>query len=169
MPHFKEFLDPNFLSNLDFMTNNMTYDRKTVTITEVKKENTHNGKSGKEEVVTTLHFKECKPLILTNPNFKIILRMTKKVNTDDWRGLRIELYITENKKAYGQLWDVVTVSSAGMVQTNTKPVDYTNQIATLRACTTLDNLKFEYSALDKVAQTALVGVKDECKTKLSAQ
>lgn len=166
MPHFKELLDPNFLSNIDFINDKMTYDRKIVTITDVKRETTHNGKGG-TDTVTTIHFKECKPLILSNGNFKTMLQMTKKVNTDDWKGIRIELYIVEGKKAFGQLWDVVTITKALPAQLNAKPVDYTNQIATLRGCQDMASLQFEYTALDKKAQIALAGVKDEMKLKLT--
>jgi len=165
MPHFKELLDPNFLSNIDFINDKMKYDKKLVTIESVQRETTHNGKGG-DETVTTLHFKECKPLILSNRNFKTILRSTKLVNTDQWKGIVIELTILENVKAFGQLWDVVRIGRV-TPPTNAKPVDYTNQIATLRGCTTLENLQFEYTALDRTAQAALVKVKDEMKKKLT--
>jgi hypothetical protein len=165
MPHFKELLDPNFLSNIDFINDKMKYDKKLATIESVQRETTHNGKGG-DETVTTLHFKECKPLILSNRNFKTILRSTKLVNTDQWKGIVIELTILENVKAFGQLWDVVRIGRVTPPATS-KPVDYTNQIATLRGCTTLENLQFEYTALDRTAQAALVKVKDEMKKKLT--
>lgn len=167
MPHFKEFLDPNFLSNIDFINDKMEYVKKIVTISDVKKETTHNGKDGKASVVTTLQFKECKALILSPHNFKTILQMTRKVNTDDWKGVRVELYILENQKAFGDLWDVVRITKRTIAPVGVKPIDYTTQTATLRNCSDLASLQAAYTVLDKAAQTALVGVKDECKAKLT--
>ena len=46
-PHFKEFLDPNYLCNIDFLNNDMQYIRRIVTITDVKKGEVHDGKSKK--------------------------------------------------------------------------------------------------------------------------
>ncbi len=166
MPHFKELLDPNFLANIDFINDRMTYDRKIVTITDVKREQTHNGKGG-TETVTTLHFKECKPLILSNRNFKTILQMTKKVNTDDWKGIRIELYILENQKAFGSLWDVVRVSSAAVP--SAVKVDYTPQIKAVEACTTLEQLQQVYESFTKEQRSATLAAKDKMKVKLSTE
>ena len=169
MPHFKEFLDPNFLSNVDFLNDKMQYERKIVTITELKKEQVHDGKSKRNEpeTVASLHFAECKPLILSNRNFKTILQMTKKVNVDDWKGVKLELYILENQKAFGQLWDVVRVSTSKPAPA--VPIDYSAQIAKLRSCTTLDDLKKTFTGLSQAEQSATVAVKDEMKTKLTQE
>lgn len=167
MPHFKEFLDPNYLSNIDFLTDTMRYERKVVTITDVKKELVHDGKSKRNEpeTVASLHFAECKPLILSNRNMKTIIQMTKKTNTDDWRGMRIELYILENQKAFGQMWDVVRVSPS-LPQQAVK-VDYSLQIKMLQECQTIEALATAYKSFTKDQQAATVQVKDELKTKLS--
>lgn len=164
MPHFKELLDPNFLANIDFINDKAQYDRKTVTITEVKREKTHNGKGGTEDV-TTLHFKECKPLILSNRNFKTILQMTKKVNTDDWKGVRIELYILENQKAFGQMWDVVRVATTKLAPE--VAVDYTPYHNKLKACTTLEQLQQVYLSFTGDQKNATEQTKNEMKGKLA--
>lgn len=166
MPHFKELLDPNFLSNIDFLTDKMQYERKILTIKEVKKEQVHDGKSKKSEAetVAALHFVECKPLILSNRNFKTILQMTKKVNTDDWAGTKIELYILENQKAFGQMWDVVRVSTALPAQA--KPADYSAQEQLLKSCLTLDELQAAYLSLSKAEAIALSNLKDKLKNTL---
>jgi hypothetical protein len=164
MPHFKEYLDTNFLSNIDFINDNMRYDRKIVTITDVKREVTHNGKGG-TETVTTLHFKECKPMIFGKKNFKTVLLMTKKVDVDDWKGLKIELFILENQKAFGELWDVIRVSPTKPVQA--KAVDYTEQHLSLKSCTTLEQLQKVYTAFSREQQVATVATKDKMKQTLT--
>jgi len=97
MPHFREFIDPNFLCNLDFLNDQGQYYRKIVTIKNVTKEEVHNGKGG-TEIVATVHTAETKPFVLSKTNMKTIVTMTKKVNTDEWKGERIELFIAENIK-----------------------------------------------------------------------
>jgi len=92
MPHFKEFIDPNFLCNIDFLDNNGNYTRKTVTIKNVTKEEIHNGKGG-SELVATVHTGETKPFVLSKKNLKTLIRLTKKINTDDLARQRIELFI----------------------------------------------------------------------------
>ena len=166
MPHFKELLDPNYLSNIDFLTDKMQYEKKVVTITDVKKEQVHDGKSKRNEpeTVAALHFKECKPLILSNRNFKTILQMTKKVNTDDWKGIRIELYILENQKAFGQMWDVVRVSTVKLAPEVT--IDYTAQHEQLKACTTLTELQQVYTSFTADQKAATINTKDSLKTQL---
>ena len=101
MPHFREFIDPNFLCNLDFMDDKGSYTRKTVTIQSITKEQIHNGKGG-TELVTTVHTAETKPFVLSKRNMKTIVLSTRKVNTDDWIGLKIELFIAENQKAFAR-------------------------------------------------------------------
>jgi hypothetical protein len=167
MAHFKEFLDPNYLCNIDFLNNDMQYIRRIVTITDVKKGEVHDGKSKKAqaESVVVLHLKECKPLILSNRNFKTIIRMTRKVDTDNWKGTQVELYIKENVKAFGEMWDVVTVSNR--IIAPKAAIDYSKQIETLRKCTSLDELRAAYSSLTSAEQAATVSVKDELKTKLA--
>jgi hypothetical protein len=167
MPHFKEFLDPNFLSNVDFLNDKMQYERKIVTITELKKEQVHDGKSKRNEpeTVASLHFAECKPLILSNRNFKTILQMTKKVNVDDWKGVKLELYILENQKAFGQMWDVVRVSTNKV--NPGAPADYSKQSEQLRACTTFEALKATFLGMTKQEQIAMAKVTEEMKTKLT--
>ena len=164
MPHFRDFIDPNFLCNLDFLNDQGQYYKKIVTIKNVTKEEVHNGKGG-TEIVATVHTNETKPFVLSKTNMKTIVSLTKKVNTDDWKGERIELFIAENIKAFGNLFDVIRVSKARPAQV--KPVDYSTQIATLRACKTLDELKNTFIGLSKDEQTATFSVKEEMKAKLT--
>lgn len=166
MPHFREYIDPNFLCNLDFLNDKGAYYRKIVTIKDVTKEEVHNGKGG-TEIVATVHTVETKPFVLSKTNMKTIVTLTKKVNTDDWKGERIELFIAENIKAFGNLFDVIRVSK-------TKPapaveVDYTEQHLTLKSCTTLEELQRIYTAFTADQKAATVNTKDEMKTKLSKQ
>ena len=164
MPHFKEFLDPNFLSNIDFINDKMQYVKKIFTIKNVTTAEAHNGKGVTDRVVT-MNFEESKPLILSNRNFKTMLRMTKKVNTDDWNGLRIELYIAENVKAFGQMWDVIRISNRLIEPA--KKVDYSEKESMLKNCLTLDELRTAFLSLTKDEQTALFSLKEQLKTKLS--
>jgi hypothetical protein len=164
MAHFREFIDPNFLCNLDFLDDNGRYKRKTVTVKSVTKEEIHNGK-GSKDTVATVHTTETKPFVLSNINMKTIVRMSRKVDTNDWVGMQIELYIEEGIKAFGKMHDVIRVSPK-IIKTEPKQ-DYTKQIALLRTAKTLDELKQLFTSLSKSEQAACVAVKDEMKGKLT--
>jgi len=164
MPHFREFIDPNFLCNLDFLNDEGQYFKRIVTIKTVTKEEVHNGKGG-TEIVATVHTEETKPFVLSKINMKTIIWLTKKVNTDDWKGQRIELQIVESVKAFGNLFDVIRV-------TKTKPqpvkaVDYSAQAQKLRDCQTIEQLQQAFTSLTKVEQVGCVQVKNEMKGKLA--
>lgn len=163
MPHFREFIDPNFLCNLDFMDDRGNYISKVVTIKSVTKEEIHNGKGGKE-TVATVNTDETKPFVLSKTNMKTIVRLTRKPNTDDWTGDRIELYIAEGIKAFGNLHDVIRVRNKHIAPA--EPVDYTMQREALRACTTIEDLQRVYIAMTVAEKSGCLDVKDEMKTKL---
>ena len=165
MPHFKDFLDPTFLSNIDFLDNSGKYVRKIVTIADVKKAQVHSGKGNLATTETTVVTRETKPFVLSNRNFKTLIRATRKPNTDDWKGIRIELFIRENVKAFGEMWDVVTVNP--VLPTQTRTVDYSNQTASLRACKTLVELQSVYMAFTADEKAGTLSVKDELKTQLT--
>ena len=165
MPHFKEFIDPNYLCNVDFLNNNGQYDRKIVTITKVTKEEIHNGKGG-AELVPTVHLAETKPFVLSKKNLKTILRLTKQIDTDNWIGCRIELFIAENIKAFGNVFDVIRVADKKIAPVIA--VDYSAQEAILRNCLTLEELRAAYTSLTPAQQLATVNLKDELKKTLPA-
>jgi len=165
MPHFKEFIDPNFLCNIDFLDDKGNYIRKIVTIKNVTKEEIHNGKGG-TELVATVHTSETKPFVLSKKNLKTLIRLTKKINTDDWVGQRIELFISENVKAFGSLFDVIRIADKHIEPA--KKQDYTKQENLLKACLTLDELQAAFLSLTGVEQRAVNSLKDELKKTLPA-
>ena len=164
MPHFKEFIDPNFLCNIDFLNNNGVYERKIVTIKGVTKEEIHNGKGG-TELVATVHTVETKPFVLSKKNLKTIIRITRKINTDDWVNQRLELFIAENLKAFGQMFDVIRVSDK--IVPAAKPIDYSLQNKMLRECKTIEDLQTVFSGFTPEQRVATAVTKDEMKTKLT--
>jgi len=166
MPHFKEFIDPNFLCNIDFLDNNGQYQRKVVTIKKVTKEEIHNGKGG-SELVATVHTAETKPFVLSKKNLKTLIRLTKRINTDDWVGQRIELFISENVKAFGSLFDVIRIADKRIEPA--QKVDYTEQHLSLKSCTTISQLQEVYTAFTPDQKAATLATKDEMKAKLTPQ
>lgn len=164
MPHFREFIDPNFLCNLDFLDDKGIYTKKIVTIKGVTKEEIHNGKGGKE-LVATVHVNETKPFVLSKKNLKTIVRITRKINTDEWVGMRIELFIAENQKAFGNIFDVIRVSET--MPPPLKAVDYSHQVKMLQECQTIDDLATVYKSFSHEQQAATVTTKDAMKTKLT--
>lgn len=163
MPHFREFIDPNFLCNLDFLNDQGQYFKRIVTIKNVTKEEVHNGKGG-TEIVATVHTEETKPFVLSKINMKVIIMLSKKVNTDGWKGERIELYIKEGLKAFGSIYDVIRVSTSKPAPL--QPKDYSKQEQQLRNCENQEQLKTAYLSLSKEEQGALYNLKEELKKTL---
>ena len=141
----------------------------TVKITKVVREIV-KGENGKSEECTVAYLEGTKPLILNRTNSKTITKLYSTPYIEEWVGKYITIYPTTTKVA-GETVECLRIRST--VPTGTaaapKPVDYTNQIATLRGCQDMASLQFEYQALDKKAQVALMAVKDDMKYKLSAQ
>jgi hypothetical protein len=158
--HWKVLVNPNYIGAY------MVQSDLTVRITSVVRE-VVKGENGKSEECTVAHLEGTKPLILNRTNSKTITRIYGTPFIEDWVGKWITLFPTTTKVA-GETVECLRIRPTKPVQGGTvKPVDYTNQIATLRGCTTLENLQFEYTALDRAAQAALVKVKDEMKKKLT--
>lgn len=161
--HWRKLVNPLYIGS--YMVESDTTVKIIKVIREIVK-----GENGKSEECVVAYLEGTKPMILNRTNMKTITKLYGTPYIEDWVGKFVTIFSTTTKVA-GETVSCLRIRSTVPTGTATsqKPVDYTNQIATLRGCTTLDNLKFEYSALDKAAQTALVGVKDEMKAKLSAQ
>jgi hypothetical protein len=164
MPNFREFIDPNFLCNIDFLDDAGKYTRKIVTIKKVTKESIHNGKGGTESVAT-VHTAETKPFVLSNHNMKQLVRLTRKPNTDDWVGVRIELFISENVKAFGMLHDVIRI--APTLPAQGKSADYSLQIKMLNECKDIEALKTVYGSFTPDQKQSTLTIKDKRKNELS--
>lgn len=105
--HWKKVVsDPNYIGEADFREGEekiLTIDR--VNAAEIVK--TADGQSKK----AVLHFRESgvKPMILNVARSKSIEKVARSPYFEDWPGIKIQLYIEHNIKAFGEIVNAVRV------------------------------------------------------------
>lgn len=104
--HFKKMQDPNFMGSWDLIKDDGTFREVNVTIQEVKKGKSHNGKEEKTVIIAVL--KEFKPMILNATNLKAIARITGKKFIEDWQGKQVGLCV-KKERAFGDVCDVLRI------------------------------------------------------------
>ena len=68
------------------------------------------GTDGKKETCSVMHFAEnVKPLVLNATNSKTISKLLKTPYSEEWVGRRIQLYVEQNIKAFGEFVDAIRV------------------------------------------------------------
>lgn len=159
--HWKQLVNPLYIGAY------MVQSDLTVKITSVGREIV-KGESGKSEECTVAHLEGTKPFIVNRTNAKTISKLYGSPFIEDWVGKYITLFPTTTKVAGEsveclRIRPTVPKTQAPKQQT----IDYTNQIATLRNCQTLEELQFEFMAMTNDQKIATVAVKDEMKQKLT--
>lgn len=104
--HWKKIVsDPNYLGEADFNEG----EEKVATISSVNQSETVVTAEGKSQKAV-LHFVEpLKPMILNVARSKAIEKVAGSPYFEDWKGVRIQLYIEHNIKAFGELVSAVRV------------------------------------------------------------
>ena len=156
--HWKKLTNPDYLGSYDFQPK----EERVVKILSVKREMVTGPENRKEECTVAV-LENSKPIILNKTNCKTITKVHGTPYIEDWKDIHITLYVSQ-VKAFGEVVDALRVKPT---KPNIAQPDYSAQIARLRACKTLDELKNAYLALSKTEQAALVTEKDNMKTKLS--
>ena len=134
-----------------------------MTIKETKKEKV-TGSAGKKEDCFVCYFHESdKPMILNRTNCKTIEKVYRSTFIEDWPGLRVQIGI-DTVSAFGESVEALRIRN--LKPAPAKPIDYSVQIAKLRSCNTLDELKSVYLSFTPEQQSATTAIKDECKTKI---
>jgi hypothetical protein len=152
--------------NYEYMGSYSLPDGKDVilTISKTAKEQVI-GQNGKKEECFVCYFTESdKPMILNRTNCKTIAKIVGSAFIEDWAGQRIQLGI-DTVSAFGESVEALRVRK--VTPKPAVPVDYSKEIAALRACTSLDELQQVYTAMPALAKTATVNVKDEMKGQLT--
>ena len=104
--HWKKIVsDPNYLGEADFNEG----EEKVATIASVNQSETVTTTEGKSQKAV-VHFAEnLKPMILNVTRSKAIEKVAGSPYFEDWKGVRIQLYIEHNIKAFGELVSAVRV------------------------------------------------------------
>lgn len=105
--HWKKIVsDPNYLGEADFQDG----EEKVLTVDYVNVSETVTTAEGKSQKAV-LHFKErgIKPMILNVAKSKSIAKVAKSKYVEDWAGVRVQLYIDDNVRAFGDIVSAVRV------------------------------------------------------------
>jgi hypothetical protein len=105
--HFKKLRNPNYVGSWDLADENGKYHDRNVTITNVTKENVHDGKGGTEEC-TIVHLKETKPMVANSTNLRMIAKICDSPYIEDWSGKVVGLTVMK-VKAFGEMHDAIRV------------------------------------------------------------
>lgn len=117
--HWKKIVsDPHYIGEADFQEG----EEKVLTIHHVTEAETVISTEGKSQKAVA-HFAEpgVKPLVLNVTNSKAISKVAKSPYFEDWVGVRIQLYIEQGVKAFGDVVNAVRVRPRAPRQTAPVP------------------------------------------------
>ena len=110
--HWKKVVsDPNFIGEADFEEG----EEKVVTISRVANSVEVQTAEGKSRKAVVYFSENLKPMILNVARSKAITKVAGSPYFEDWVGVKIQLYIEKNIKAFGDLVNAVRVRA-------TKPI-----------------------------------------------
>lgn len=104
MTHWKKAFNPNYLGSYAFQEK----EEKVVVIETVQTEEVTDTEGGKESVLVARFKSEEKPLILNKTNCKVIAKLYKTPDIEQWAGKGLILYVAK-VPAFGDLVDAVRV------------------------------------------------------------
>lgn len=105
LTHWKKLTNPDYLGAYALLPGQDLI----VTIKSVLNEAVI-GTDGKKETCLVMHFVEdVKPLILNATNSKTISKLLKTPYIEQWAGRKIQLYLQEGVKAFGDIVDAIRV------------------------------------------------------------
>ena len=104
--HWKKVVsDPNFIGEADFEEG----EEKVVTIARVANSVEVQTAEGKSKKAVVYFSENLKPMILNVARSKAITKVAGSPYFEDWIGVKIQLYIEKNIKAFGDLVNAVRV------------------------------------------------------------
>lgn len=141
--HFKKLKNPDYLGSWDLADENGNFKNKVVTILEVKKQMVHDGKGGQEECIT-VHYKECKPMIMNSTNLKTIYKTLGTPYVEDWVGKKIEIEV-QKVRAFGEVHDALRVVKNNL-ELDPKHPKWAGAKSAIKAGTvTIEQIKKQYT------------------------
>lgn len=105
LTHWKKLTNPDYLGAYALEPGQDLI----VTIKSVANE-VVTGTDGKKETCSVMHFAEnVKPMVLNATNSKTITKLLKTPYIEQWKGRKIQLYVQEGIKAFGDIVDALRV------------------------------------------------------------
>ena len=105
LTHWKKLQNPEYLGAYALNPG----EDLIVTIKDVANE-VVTGTDGKKETCSVMHFTEnVKPMVLNATNSKTITKLLKTPYIEQWKGRKIQLYVEQGIKAFGDIVDALRV------------------------------------------------------------
>lgn len=105
LTHWKKLTNPDYLGAYALQPGQ----ELIVTIKSVANE-VVTGTDGKKETCSVMRFEEdVKPLVLNATNSKTITKLLKTPYIEQWKGRKIQLYVENGIKAFGDIVDAIRV------------------------------------------------------------
>ena len=145
LTHWKKLTNPNYIGAYSLEPGqDMTLTIKTVAKQMIK------GTDGKEEEAMIITFTEnVKPMICNKTNAKTIAKLHKSPYIEQWAGKQIQIFATP-VTAFGSTTDALRIRD---FLPKSESIDTTHAIASLKKCTTLEQLKATFLSLSKAEQS----------------
>lgn len=150
--HFRKAANSPYLGSQDLPD----YKDIILTIKEVKLEQTKGLKEN--DTMNIAHFVEgVKPMLLNSTNSKTIKALAKSNFLEDWSGLKIQIYVQQNVKAFGELHDALRIRPT--VPVTKKPSitkdskNYADLVKKIKEGLTVDKIRKHYEITDDLFNT----------------
>jgi len=115
--HWKKNIDTNYLGSWDLQAPNGSYVEREVLITRVVREMLHDPSNNKKSAKNIAHISGgSKPMILNSTNCKMMAKLFKSPNVEDWANKHVVIYV-EKVKAFGELHDSLRIKGKAASQT----------------------------------------------------
>lgn len=161
--HWKKAFNSEYIGAADLQD----YKDIILTIKEVRYEDTR-GTKDKEKKNVAYFVENMKPMILNATNCKAVRKLAGGSNfINDWKNIRVQLYVEQGVKAFGEVTDALRIRSTPPPQEQ-KQVDVTVAILNLTSCTNQEELRNVYTALSTAEKNhpSVIKTKEELKASL---
>jgi hypothetical protein len=164
LTHWKKLRNPDYMGAYSMPTDGSEI---VLTIRNAKTEKVA-ATDGKKSECLVIYFQEqnWKPMILNATNAKAIQKVAKTPYIEKWAGVRIQIYVAKNVKAFGEEVDALRIRTVAPKETSQPaplptitPEDISDAQFKLEAAETLDQLAAIYKALTPQMQ-AINEIKD---------
>lgn len=157
--HYKKLANPDYMGAYSLDDGNNGYFEVDAIVKHVKTQQV-TSPQGKKTTELVGFTDKPKPFILNRTAQKVMVRLSKSRYVEDWKNIPITFYVETGVKAFGDVVDALRIKQQVVRQKR----DFSKQIASIKACKTMDELKNMYMNFDAAEKAATLKSKDEQKT-----
>lgn len=156
--HYKKLANPDYMGAYSLDDGNNGYFEVDAIVKYVKTQQVTSPQGKKSQELVGFTDKP-KPFVINATAQKVLVRLSKSRYVEDWTNIPITFYVETGVKAFGDVVDALRIKA----QKPKKKRDFTKQIAAVKSCKTMDELKNLYMSFDPEERGATLKIKDEQK------